>query len=221
MRLFPFSSAKLTTVTYTANSTVTIPSNVSKLAQLVGKGQDGTPATPGYYDPNISHSTYVTSCRYQGGTGGTYSGTIYWSSIQGNGKANADKINTGSDGDITRIEYTQYDTTYSQNIVKIHFTNPVPGSAYFYYSDGWKTSNTPVVPGDYAFEYVAWQEYGSYHPGSPATTGASATGFGKTFPGGVGSPATEVVYNDVAVTPGGTYSLVVPSGGYIKISYYA
>ena len=55
---------------------------------------------------------------------------------------------------------------------------------------------------------------------SPATTGASATGFGQTFVGGYGGSATPRTVNNVAVTPGGSYQLVIPSGGSITISYY-
>ena len=54
---------------------------------------------------------------------------------------------------------------------------------------------------------------------TPATTGASATGFGKTFVGGTGGAATPVTHNNVAVTPGATYSLAVPAGGSITITY--
>lgn len=54
----------------------------------------------------------------------------------------------------------------------------------------------------------------------PPTTGASATGFGQTFVGGTGGPATAREVKNVAVTPGGSYQVVVPSGGSIAISYY-
>ena len=53
----------------------------------------------------------------------------------------------------------------------------------------------------------------------PPTTGASATGFSKTFVGGTGGAATPVTHNNVAVTPGATYSLAVPAGGSITITY--
>lgn len=60
---------------------------------------------------------------------------------------------------------------------------------------------------------------------NPATTGASATfasgvaGTSRTFPGGSGGPATAVTYDNVPVTPGQAYSIVVPSGGSITITY--
>lgn len=50
-------------------------------------------------------------------------------------------------------------------------------------------------------------------------TGASTTAFGKTFPGGTGGPATTTTFSNIAVTPGASYSIVVPSGGSITITY--
>lgn len=91
-----------------------------------------------------------------------------------------------------------------------------------------------VVPADYCEpvvtsgdpEYSAYQRCYDYTTIGPsteeveATTGASTTGFGKTFPGGTGGAATPVTYNSVAVTPGASYPLVIPSGGSITITYY-
>lgn len=55
---------------------------------------------------------------------------------------------------------------------------------------------------------------------TPATTGAAATGFGKTFPGGVGGPATNTTFENVAVTPGQAHPLNIPAGASITITYY-
>lgn len=49
--------------------------------------------------------------------------------------------------------------------------------------------------------------------------GASTTAFGKTFPGGVGGPATTTTFTNIAITPGASYSIVVPSGGTLTITY--
>lgn len=57
--------------------------------------------------------------------------------------------------------------------------------------------------------------------GSPATTGASANGFGKVFYGGVGGTASDSSYTNVPVTAGVSYSLTVPSGASITITYKA
>ena len=67
----------------------------------------------------------------------------------------------------------------------------------------------------YSYEYA-------FIPGTETspTTGASATGFGQTFVGGYGGAATPREVKNVAVTPGGSYQVVVPAGGSITISYY-
>lgn len=53
-----------------------------------------------------------------------------------------------------------------------------------------------------------------------ATTGASTTGFGQTFVGGTGGAATTSTVSNVAVTPGASYTLSIPSGGSITITYF-
>lgn len=54
-----------------------------------------------------------------------------------------------------------------------------------------------------------------------ATTGASASGFGKVFPGGTGGTAPTTSFTNVTVTGGASYSITVPSGGSITITYKA
>lgn len=62
----------------------------------------------------------------------------------------------------------------------------------------------------------------SYTDTTPPTTGASATGLGRTFPGSTGNVSqTPVGFSNVPVTAGTPYNLVIPSGGYITINYYA
>lgn len=51
------------------------------------------------------------------------------------------------------------------------------------------------------------------------TTGSNASAFGRTFPGGVGGPASEVKFNNVPVVGGTTYSIIIPVGCYIRITY--
>lgn len=58
------------------------------------------------------------------------------------------------------------------------------------------------------------------------SVGTAATGLSRTFPGGAyvaptGYPASTTTFSNVAVTPGASYSLVIPAGGQINISYYA
>jgi hypothetical protein len=57
-------------------------------------------------------------------------------------------------------------------------------------------------------------------PPTPATTGASTTAFGKTFPGGTGGPASTTTFNSISISPGASYPISIPAGGSLTISYY-
>lgn len=67
--------------------------------------------------------------------------------------------------------------------------------------------------------------YRTFDLSQPATTGASSTmtgpnGFSLTFPGGAGGPASVTNFGASAVVGGQAYSLTIPSGGFITITYY-
>lgn len=84
------------------------------------------------------------------------------------------------------------------------------------------------VPGDYCqnvdrsggIQEKTCYYHTFYEGDTAATTGAAATGFGKTFPGGFGGPASNTTFNNVAVTPLNPYQVIVPAGGSITITYY-
>jgi hypothetical protein len=66
--------------------------------------------------------------------------------------------------------------------------------------------------------------HSSFDNSSPATTGASTrmtgpSGFSRTFPGGTGGPASVTTFSNVTVNPNGSYSVVVPAGGSLTITY--
>lgn len=72
------------------------------------------------------------------------------------------------------------------------------------------------------------RELGNYV--SPAN-GSASSALGKTFPGGAGGPTAPATYTNVAVTPGGSYPIVIgaagsndgtpaAAGGSVTISYY-
>jgi len=68
----------------------------------------------------------------------------------------------------------------------------------------------------YSFEATT-VDVGDY---SPATAGASATGFGQVLAGGpTGQPASISLFRNVPITPGASYVIVVPPGGQITIEY--
>lgn len=128
----------------------------------------------------------------------------------------------GVDGDFvftTRVQTTFFKRSGGADVVQNTY-------------DGWNngTGNgtnycEPTTPTDddiYYYQYIRCYYYGgNYSGGSPPTTGPSATGFGKVFPGGTGGAAANVSFNNVPVTAGSTYQVVVPSGGSITITYTA
>lgn len=108
-----------------------------------------------------------------------------------------------------------------------------------YDSPAWGTDNTmdngyqgtvfdAPPPSDYCTSTYFPEDHATvtacfYHyPGvldSPATVGASSTGFGKTFPGGNGGPASITTFTNVAVVSGDPYNIVVPTGGEVTINF--
>lgn len=82
--------------------------------------------------------------------------------------------------------------------------------------NGWGTVYPPDTGGRpfYEINYGAMQYY------TPQFNGANTTGFGYTFAGGVGAPATPTTYTNVPVTPGTTYTINSAGDGYITIIYY-
>jgi len=83
--------------------------------------------------------------------------------------------------------------------------------------------------GDWSYAYDYNDVYHSYTqgadtviPGSPGSSGANATGFGKTFAGGDPDTPTAATlsYGGVVVAPGAGYPVVVPAGAVVQITYY-
>lgn len=99
-------------------------------------------------------------------------------------------------------------TTYHAGITPANYCDP----ATPYPGPGGVTNSTQTC---YQFNDA------SFYNETAATTGASATGFGKTFPGGVGGPATITKFDNVAIIGGqASAPLSIPAGASITISYY-
>lgn len=128
--------------------------------------------------------------------------------------------------------YDYYDDYYSINVKTYNQRNDLGGQIIVV--DQGTTYNHGPVPADYCEDPTPYQTSGGvtnytwncYHyvdRGSvrtvPGTTGASATGFGKVFPGGYGGAASDTQFPSVTVTALASYPVVVPSGGSITISY--
>lgn len=87
---------------------------------------------------------------------------------------------------------------------------------------GSTTTPTPESTVYYEDVFIWSYAYGDppLIPGTPPTTGPSASAFGKVFAGGYGGPATTTTFNNIAVTPNGSYNIVIPSGGSLTITYW-
>lgn len=55
---------------------------------------------------------------------------------------------------------------------------------------------------------------------SGGTNGTAATAFGKSFPGGIAGPAVTTTFANLPIVGGSAYSIIVPVGGTITITYY-
>lgn len=82
--------------------------------------------------------------------------------------------------------------------------------------NGWGS----VYPPDTGTRPVYEINYSQMEYYTPQFDGANTTGFGYTFAGGVGGPATPTTYTNVPVTPGTTYTVNSTGDGYITIIYY-
>lgn len=205
---------ELKTRTFTSNETFVVPFGVSQLESLSGKGAAGLPPQT----ITDSRSRIVSSVIAFSSGSGPSTGSLTWNDFQGDAAAARNIINAGGSGSFSGASYAGFPNTntYSIGLNTGTFTNAVPGSAYVQNSAGWKTSG-PILVGDDGASEVYWQEYAGT---TPATTGASATGFGRTFPGGTGGAASTTTFGATAVTGGQSYSVIVPSGGSITITYY-
>lgn len=218
-RLITGTALGTTTVTFTTSQTWTCPAGVVTLLTVVGKGQDGAAAVAAGYGPTTPHTATVAVVQGLDGTIGSVKTHFWsWGSSQSDISAIRDQINVGGSGSYTSYSITQYTDDYTKITETTTWTNPVPGSAATSTSAGWRTGGTVVVD-DYGVLTATWDELGAYSGGTAATTGSNTTGFSKTWNGGVGVAATSTTYTNITVVPATGYPVVVPTGGYISITY--
>lgn len=221
------SSLTLTTVTFTANGTWTAPTNVSLVTTLYGKGSDG-----------VSDSTAPASADpifrlFFGASGSTFGSPpplpTDYNTIYGYLVSAANQINTGGSGVVSYSIPGFGNLSVASNGNWNSYFTPVPN-----YFPGYAVANTATInwalptsgaiswvgPGN--VQYNGSVSFTAYYYGN---AGSDSTALGYTFPGGAyvaptGYPATPATYTNVSVTPGASYSIVVPSGGQVQISYY-
>lgn len=208
---------RVITQTFTSNTTWVAPPNVANLLVLTGKGQDGTPGSWSTLNNVGASVSPISNC-----TEPVYGASLDYSVPYGQAQS-IQSIVSGWTTDpagqfvsfIRLYVYYWCAATSNWRATTILFEGTVRRIGTVNLVGGMPTSGTVSTPpsGDTALCDNLEFSIGS-------TTGASTTGFGFTFAGGVGGPATPVTYNNVSVTPGVSYNLVIPSGGSIVIQYY-
>ena len=223
------SALTLTTVTFNTSDTWISPSNVSVVTTLYGEGSDG-----------VSDYTQFTqhASAANGGVVGYSPGEIqgtsphYWSDWYNQCNSLVSTMNTGSGTDTITLPNYPYNgfRIYSDDYnYRIYGLTTTSGGTTYKYVKGtaalitynWPTTGLITYADAVGVHYININ-FTQYIDGY---AGSASTALGYTFPGGAysggtGYPATPATYNNVPVAPNTSYSIVVPSGGQVQISYY-
>jgi hypothetical protein len=198
MMLAVFAPRILVSQTFTADTTWVAPTSTYQLETLVGQGQAG----------GLSVSILAVNVFYVGSGSGNGPAANDWSNVQPVAAAALSTVNGGGSGSYSALTLFKYaDGTESIVSTATAYNNAVAGSAAISYDTGWHTSGPITNSGSANIIYTR-------------SNGADATGFGQTFAGGIGGPATPVSLTNIAIAPGASYPLTVPAGSSITITYY-
>lgn len=195
------------TVKFTSTSIWTAPANVVRVS-LEGKG------APGTSDHNEPQSAELVTVNYFSSGSGVPGSSFDWSGMQSVADSNLSKLNAGGSQNLNQLIVSVYpdQTNTINDDSTVSYTNIVASTASVSYSGGWQSSGPASSSGAATF---LWSEFVA------AAAGASASAFGKTFPGGdPNTPADTTRYFNVQVTPKQPYTITVPAGGYVTIEYY-
>lgn len=208
-------SLTLTTTTFTSSGTWVAPAGVALVLVLSGRGQDGSPYaldsiiqyfTSNWPGPGLANPPYA-------------SWSNIWTDILGTRGEFLTRIGTyGPAGIVTsQRTYVGTDSSWTIETNTDSFTSVIINSVTFPYV----YAGNPQTTGDIfaGVGYNAWAITVNYTV--PGFLGASSTALGQTFPGGNGGPASVTTFNNIAVTPGTSYPIVVAPGGYVTIQYLA
>jgi len=208
-------SLNLTTTTFTSNGTWVAPAGVALVIVLSGRGQDGSPY------PLTSNTQYWTFDWPGARSNPPYAqwGDLYGAAtsaraaiaatIGGPGPSNVLTslryyIGTGSTWDPADENYSDYSGYTVTGVDAVGVGNGSP-----------QTSGNIIYPPG----YNSWVF--TVYLTAPGFLGASSTALSQTFPGGNSGPAPVTTFNNIAVTPGASYPIVVAPGGYVTIQYLA
>ena len=226
------SSGQLYTQTYTSNGTFTPMTGVTNVVTLVGQGGSSSSDAPALFPDDYA----ITETSQSSGTPGGTPLPLAYADIASYLVNNI--INVCNAGGIQTIYHTATGSSndryvvYPDNTYVFIAATSYPFTAYMY-PGTWSLTGAglPVPPSGSITSYASTPS-GYYHAtgtyqaaGAP---GANSTALGQTFAGAsqvgtyptaTGQAATPVTYNNLAVTPGTGYPIVVGAGGSVSISY--
>jgi hypothetical protein len=210
-------SLNLTTTTFTSNGTWVAPAGVALVLVLSGRGQDGSPQPYNYttqYWASPNPNTQANAAYLQ------------WDSIYNLATTNRSSIVSyiGSSGPASFLGAAGFfigtGDTWSQYIDSYeNFSGLIVNSVSGITTQGNAQTTGNVVRSSLASGVNGFNFVIDFT--IPGFLGASSTAISQTFPGGNGGPAPVTTFNNIAVTPGASYPIVVASGGYVTIQYFA
>lgn len=194
---------------FTTSQPFTIPAGVTVLKKVIGKGSDGSGGS--YNESSITISSVGVDPSQSGGTALIRNSVFTPAATEtekfrGSGTRTVSytrRIYTVGPDDLTRLTSSfQTSVRVRGDRIDSSFTGGSANSAITY-SDSQATVRVRIVKLD------------------GGTNGSASTGFGKTFPGGIGEAAQELTFENVPVVAGQQYQLNIPAGGSITITYEA
>ena len=207
----------LITQTFTSNATWVAPAVTNNIVTLVGQGAAGNAAFWSTFNNVGATVQAITDCSFS-----VYGASLDYSVPYGQAQSIQTIVSgwttspSGQSVSFTRV-YVYYwcPGTSNWRVSAITFSGNVRRLGTVSLVGSMPTSGAvPTPPGSQQNALCDNLEFET-----AATTGASTTAFGYTFLGGTGGAATPVTYSNVAVTPLVSYSIVVPAGGSVSITY--
>lgn len=200
------------TETFTSNVTWVSPASTNKIMSMQGKGSDGT--APNY---TLQNTLKVYDVDYQIGSGGAFtSPVITWASMNAYVTAGLAILNDPSSTDYSfpSMNVIQFSNgTYNKTNINITIPGAHVRQAGTAYSEIFNNASNPIDSDGTAFVTYYYLDNGAY--------GTAATAFGQSCAGGTPSTtaAPTTTYTNISISPSTSYPIVVPSGGYITITY--
>ena len=213
---------KLVTQTFTSNTSFVAPGFLTQLETAVGYGSVAVADTA---TSGVVANHYVTNAVSQ-----PTPPFLLWQTIDAGADASAASIAANSGTNLINMNSKYYFVDASSNysfftisdatwIVGSSFTKNILGSH--------PTTGNVLFSQISAGGNFGWTVSANYI--ALGSAGTATTGFGRTFPGGTLTGTTPfrtavapstTTFTNVAITPGTTYNIVVPSGGSLTITYY-